>query len=71
MAANDLVNMVEQGMERNPNPNNKIIKNLATFLCVDSSHTPNICEVSSFFIRKKYTLLLLQSYYFILLDMKI
>ncbi|XP_019852330.1 PREDICTED: TATA-binding protein-associated factor 172 isoform X2 [Amphimedon queenslandica] len=34
--------LLELSIDRTPSPNNKIIKNLAGYLCCDSSHTPPI-----------------------------
>ncbi|XP_076043200.1 histone acetyltransferase 1 isoform X2 [Oratosquilla oratoria] len=44
LAAEDLAVLLEQCLQRDPNPSGKVIKNLATFLCVDREFTPKIEE---------------------------
>ena len=39
--------LLELSIERTPSPNNKIIKNLAGYLCSDASHTPPIKPVAT------------------------
>ncbi|CAL4082492.1 unnamed protein product, partial [Meganyctiphanes norvegica] len=41
-AAQDLTNLLELCINRQPSPNNKVVKNLATFMCVDTEFTPPI-----------------------------
>lgn len=42
LAAKDLTKLLELCMDRQTNPNGKVIKNLASFLCVDQEFTPKI-----------------------------
>ncbi|XP_045616900.2 TATA-binding protein-associated factor 172 isoform X2 [Procambarus clarkii] len=47
LAAEDLSKLLELCVDRSTSPNGKVIKNLASFLCVDQEYTPKIKQQES------------------------
>jgi TATA-binding protein-associated factor len=41
-AADCLCRLLKKCLDKNPNPNSKVLKNLCTFLCVDPTFTPKV-----------------------------
>ncbi|XP_061168195.1 TATA-binding protein-associated factor 172-like [Saccostrea echinata] len=41
-AADCLCRLIKKCLDKNPNPNSKVLKNLCTFLCVDPTYTPRV-----------------------------
>lgn len=43
-AADCLCRLLKKCLDKNPNPNSKVLKNLCTFLCVDPTFTPRVAS---------------------------
>ena len=53
MSARDLTRLIKQCITRIPCPNNKVIKNLSTYLCVDPTVTPHVISENKLTLTDK------------------